>query len=127
MPMDLYAEEIIAHYEHPHNRGKIDLPNLSTREYNPVCGDDITVYILLEKGRIIEIKFEGDGCAISMASASMVTDYVKGKTVKDVENMDAKTIIGLIGVDPGPARLKCAILPLKAIKNALKKLPPDTT
>ena len=117
--MDIYAEEIISHYEHPHNKGKIDKPSATFHEYNPSCGDDITVYMSIKGGKVGEVRFDGNGCAISMASASMLTDEIKGKSVEEVERFGVKELIGLIGIDPGPARLKCATLSLKAVKKAL--------
>lgn len=117
--MDLYAEEIISHYEHPHNKGKVDNPSVSLHRDNPTCGDEMTIYLAVDKsGKIADVKFEGTGCAISMASASMMTDFVKGKSLDEVENLGVKDLIELIGIDPGPARLKCATLSLRAIKEA---------
>ncbi|MGD0728586.1 MAG: Fe-S cluster assembly sulfur transfer protein SufU [Candidatus Micrarchaeaceae archaeon] len=116
--MDLYAEEIISHYEHPHNKGEIKNPSISVHEHNPLCGDDLTIYLEIEKNRIKEVKFNGNGCAISMASASMLTDEIKGKTLDEIEKMGLKDIIDLLGIDPGPARLKCATLSLKTLKEA---------
>ncbi|MEM0149336.1 MAG: SUF system NifU family Fe-S cluster assembly protein [Candidatus Micrarchaeaceae archaeon] len=117
--MDIYAEEIISHYEHPHNKGRIEGANASMHEHNIVCGDDITIYMDIEKNKVQEIKFEGSGCAISMASASMLTDYAKGKNIKELEAMGVKDMIKIIGIDPGPARLHCATVALKAMKEAL--------
>jgi nitrogen fixation NifU-like protein len=117
--MDMYAEEIISHYEHPHNRGQIAKPSVSFHEYNPTCGDDLTMYLKIKDNKIEEIKFEGKGCAISMASASMLTDEVKHKAIPDIEKMGFKEIVEMLGIDPGPARLKCATLSLKALKEAL--------
>jgi nitrogen fixation NifU-like protein len=118
LPLDLYAEEIISHYEHPHNKGEIKNPSISVHEYNPTCGDDITVYLDIEKDKIKDVKFSGVGCAISIASASMLTDFVKGKSLKEVESMGLPTVIELLGIDPGPARLKCATLSLRTVKEA---------
>jgi nitrogen fixation NifU-like protein len=119
MTSEIYAEDIIAHYEHPHNKGKIQSPSACVHEFNPLCGDDIVLYLDIEKGRIKDVKFEGTGCAISMASASMMTDEVKGLTLKEIEGMGIKRLIEVLGIDPGPARLKCASLALKAIKKAV--------
>lgn len=118
MPIDIYAEEIIAHYEKPHNTGEIHDPSISLHNNNPLCGDDITMYLVIEDSKIKDVKFKGTGCAISMASASMLTDFVKGKTLDEIEKMGVKTIIELIGIDPGPARLKCATLSLRTLKEA---------
>ncbi len=119
MALDLYAEEIISHYEHPHNSGIMKDASTSFHNYNASCGDDVTMYLKLDKDTIVDAKFKGTGCAISVASASMLTDFVKGKSLKDVEVMGVKTIIGIIGIDPGPARLKCATLSLRTLKEAV--------
>ena len=110
---------MISHYEHPHNKGRLEKPTAKMHEFNPTCGDEITMYLDIEKGRIKDVKFEGTGCAISMATASMMTDYVKGKSVEELEKMGVKDVIDLIGLDPGPARLKCATLSLRTMKEAL--------
>ncbi len=117
--MDIYAEELISHYEHPSNKGKLENPDAQFHEYNQTCGDDITVYLKIKAGAISDIKFDGDGCAISIASASMLTEAVKGKRTEDVEKMGFPELRQIIGIDPGPARLKCATLPLKALKEAI--------
>ncbi|MCL4373555.1 MAG: SUF system NifU family Fe-S cluster assembly protein [Candidatus Marsarchaeota archaeon] len=117
--MDMYAEEIISHYEHPHNKGKIENASASIHEHNMVCGDDITVYVKIKGNKVDDIKFDGSGCAISTASASMLTDFAKGKSISELEKMGVSDMIGLIGVDPGPARLHCATISLKALKEAL--------
>ncbi|MGC8478478.1 MAG: Fe-S cluster assembly sulfur transfer protein SufU [Candidatus Micrarchaeia archaeon] len=116
---NLFAEQIISNYEHPHNKGKLEKPSVKHHEYNPTCGDELTLYLKIKNGKISDIKFEGDGCAISMASASMLTDMVKGKSLAEVEKMGVKDIIDLIGLDPGPARLKCATLSLRTLKEAV--------
>lgn len=118
MPLDIYAEEIIAHYEMPHNKGEIKDPSISMHENNPLCGDDITMYLTIENDKVKDVKFKGTGCAISMASASMLTDFIKGKSLDEIEKMGLDTIIELIGINPGPARLKCATLSLKTLKEA---------
>ncbi|MCL4411690.1 iron-sulfur cluster assembly scaffold protein [Candidatus Marsarchaeota archaeon] len=117
--MDLYAEELISNYEHPHNKGKLDGADAELHEYNPVCGDDITIYISVKGKRIADVKFDGKGCAISIGAASMLTDLVKGKTLAEVEKMGFNTVVGLLGIDPGPARAKCATIALKALKGAV--------
>ncbi len=116
---NLFAEQIISNYEHPHNKGKIANPTVTQHEFNPTCGDELTLYLKIKDGKISDVKFEGDGCAISMASASMLTDLVKGKSLAEIEKMGVKDIIDLIGLDPGPARLKCATLSLRTLKEAV--------
>jgi nitrogen fixation NifU-like protein len=117
--MDFYAEELISHYEHPHNKGVISNSDSKFHEYNPTCGDDITIYLKIKNDIIEDVKFDGNGCSISIASASMLTDFVKGKKLSEIEKMDFKTLKELINIDPGPARLKCATLSLKTLKGAV--------
>ena len=117
--MDMYAEELISNYEHPHNKGKLANANAKFEENNPVCGDRISMYLFIEDGMIKDVKFEGEGCAVSVASASMLTDAIKGKPVKEIEGMGFPELKKIIGIDPGPARLKCATLSLKVLKTAI--------
>ncbi len=126
-----YAEELISNYEHPHNKGRISGADAKFHEFNPVCGDDLTIYLKIKDGRIEDVKFDGTGCAISIASASMLTDEIKGKRLSEVEGMGFERLKGIIGIDPGPVRLKCATLSLKALKKAAflyehKKVDGDT-
>jgi len=123
--MDIYAEEIISHYEHPHNKGRLESPSASFHELNPLCGDEITIYLKIEKGIVADVKFDGEGCAISIGSASMLTDELKGKKISDIEKMGVKNVVELLGIDPGPARLKCATLSLKATQKALQTYQKD--
>lgn len=120
MPDDLYADDIVSHYEHPHNKRKMAGDSANFHEFNPVCGDDITIYLKISGGKITDASFDGAGCAISVAASSMLTDLLKGKSVKEAGGMDFNTIVHMLGIDPGPARLKCATLSLKAMHNALK-------
>lgn len=119
MSVDIYAEEIVSNYEHPHNKRKIENAAIALHDYNPVCGDDITMYANTDGDKITEVSFEGSGCAISIGTASMLTEFLKGKSLDELRRMDAHTVIELIGVDPGPVRLKCATLSLKTLQKAL--------
>lgn len=114
-----YADELISNYEHPHNKGRISEADAKFHEFNPVCGDDLTLYIRVKNGRIEDVKFDGKGCAISIASASMLTDEIKGKKLSEIEGMGFRELKDIIGIDPGPVRLKCATLSLKALKKAV--------
>lgn len=115
---DLYAQEIISHYEFPHNKGTMKDASASFHDFNPVCGDDLTMYLKIVKNKVEDVKFNGTGCAISMASASMLTDFIKGKSIAEVERTGLKDLLDLLGIDPGPARLKCATLSLRTLKEA---------
>lgn len=119
MELDMYAEELIYHYEHPENKGKMAKPTAKMHEENISCGDKIDIYLEIEDGKVKDVKFQGTGCVISMGTASMLTEALKGKGISDIERMDRKDVLKLIGVDPGPVRMHCATLSLRAVKKAV--------
>ena len=115
---DFYREEILEHYTHPHNYGTLEDPDISHEEDNPLCGDRVRFDIQLEgDGQTVkDVRFSGVGCAISKASASMLTDLVEGKTLKEIRALTREDVLEELGIDLGPVRLKCALLPLKVVK-----------
>ena len=122
----LYREVILDHFKNPRNYGKIKNPSASFSLYNPACGDKIEMQIKLEtrnskqENRIIEeIKFGGEGCAISTASASMLTEKVLGRNIIDVQKLKTEDILKMLGITLTPTRLKCALLPLEVLHKAL--------
>ena len=120
MSDDIYREIILDHYRNPRNKGKLPHADVSTHDSNPLCGDEIDMHLKVEQGKIKDIKFEGRGCAISQASASMLTEMVLDKpltTVKDLAKDDILENIGLMNL--GPARIKCALLSLKVLKMGM--------
>jgi nitrogen fixation protein NifU and related proteins len=116
---DLYRDYILDHYRHPHNFGVLEAPTVSSEGANPLCGDRITMMLDISDGVVRDVAFTGRGCAISQASASLLTDEIKGKTVADVEKMTPDDLLELIGVEISPARLKCALLSLDTVAHAL--------
>jgi nitrogen fixation NifU-like protein len=116
---DLYRDYILEHYRKPHNFGVLEAPTASYEGSNPLCGDRITMMLGIKDGVVDEVAFTGRGCAISQASASLLTDEIKGKKVEDVEKMTAEDLLDLIGIDISPARLKCALLSLDTLAHAL--------
>lgn len=113
---DLYRELILDHYQHPHNHGEIQDADVSYEDSNPLCGDKIRIDIKFKDNVVAEVKFNGRGCAISQASASMLTDELIGKTSEDIRKLDKQFILDLLGIPLGPTRIKCALLPLKVVK-----------
>ena len=110
MSDDIYREIILDHYRNPRNKGKIDNPDVVIHDSNPLCGDQIDIYLKVVEGQIKDIKFDGKGCAISQASASMLTEMVMDKpltTAKDISKDEVLENIGLTNL--GPARIKCAL------------------
>jgi nitrogen fixation NifU-like protein len=118
--MDLYADNILDHYKHPRHSGKIAKPTVSHREENISCGDDMTIDLEIENGMIKDLKWHGQGCAISQAAMSLLSEELIGKTVNEIESMKPDEIYALLGVPVGPRRFKCALLCLHTLKNALR-------
>ncbi len=119
--MSIYREIILDHYSNPRNAGKIEKPDAEATQDNPLCGDRITIQLVVKKGKITNIKFSGQGCAISQASASLLTEMVIGKPIEYAKKTDQKTIFGAIGGDPGPSRAECALLALSALRAAVER------
>ncbi|MFA6017271.1 MAG: SUF system NifU family Fe-S cluster assembly protein [Patescibacteria group bacterium] len=117
--MNIYQDIILDHYHHPHNKGKISHPSNSVLTNNPLCGDKIEMMVVYDRDKVKEIKFHGEGCVISQASASMLTDYAKNKSKHELKKLDSKFIIKMIGIDLGMNRIKCAVLPLEALQKLL--------
>ena len=115
---EIYKENIIDHYKHPHNKGKID-HNKTHRELNTSCGDELTIYLNVKNNIIEDISFEGHGCAISQASVSMLTDKLKGMTIEETLKLNKDDILELLGIPISIVRMKCALLSLKTVQGAL--------
>lgn len=117
----LYKEHILELYRNPENKHELENPTHTCREHNPLCGDDITLYLKIKDDIVVDASYTGVGCAITTASASLLTDSIKGKPVADVKKLGAKDIIELLGIEIGPVRIKCATIPLLATHNALEE------
>ena len=115
---DFYREEILEHYTHPHNYGTLDNADISHEEHNPLCGDQVRFDIQLDDDSqtIKDVRFSGVGCAISKASASMLSDLIIGQSLDEIKNLTKEDMLDELGIDLGPVRLKCALLPLKVVK-----------
>ena len=115
---DFYREEILEHYTRPHHYGVLDNPDISHEEANPLCGDRIRFDLQLDgDGQTIQdVRFSGVGCAISKASASMLSDLLIGRTLDEIKELTKEDVLEELGIELGPVRLKCALLPLKVVK-----------
>lgn len=118
---ELYKEMILELYRHPRNKGLLANASHSKKGFNPTCGDEITVYVSVQDGKIKDARYTGDGCAISQAAVSLVTDEIKGKSIAEVQEMNKDTINRLLGVEITPTRLKCSLLGLETIQKALNQ------
>jgi nitrogen fixation NifU-like protein len=114
---DFYRENILDHYRHPRNAGKLEHPTHSHEEHNPLCGDVIRMDLHVNEDNIIDqVAFTGKGCAISQASASMLTEMIQGKSLEEAKQIGKEQILEALGIEIGPVRLKCALLSLKVLK-----------
>jgi nitrogen fixation NifU-like protein len=117
---DIYREIILDHYRNPRNKGRISDADASFHDSNPLCGDEIDIHLKVEDDVVKDIKFEGRGCAISQASASMLTEMVMNKSLTSVKELGKDDILENIGLmNLGPARIKCALLSLKVLKMGM--------
>ena len=119
MTSDIYKDIILDYYRNPRNFGDLQNPDVRAKDSNPLCGDIIEMQLKINDGKVGDIKFKGKGCAISQASASMLTELVKGKTLDQIKAMGKPDVLQLLGIDPGPTRIKCALLGLKVVKLAV--------
>lgn len=115
----MYREQILDHYKHPHNKGRLPDADTTVKDSNPLCADEIEIFLKITDGKIADIKFDGQGCAISTAAASLLTDHVKGMTLDQVKTLTREDVFKLLGVPISAARTKCALLALKTIKSAI--------
>ncbi len=131
---DLYREVILDHYAHPRNRGRLDPSDIAVEGANPLCGDELALFVRLRDGRVEDVRFEGRGCSISQASTSMMTVAIKGKTLDEVKTLlkkfkgmmhgseppaDLGDLVALQGVCKFPVRIKCATLSWVALEQGL--------
>jgi len=116
---DLYRDYILEHYRRPHNFGVIEEPTASFEGSNPLCGDRITLQVHVRDGVVERVGFTGRGCAISQASASLLTDEIKGKPLSDVAGFRPDDVLELLGIEISPARLKCAMLSFDTLQHVL--------
>ncbi len=115
----MYQEQILDHYKNPRNFGKIENATVHHHEYNPLCGDEVEIFLLIKDKRVVDIKINGHGCAISQASASMLSEEIKGKNIEELKEISKEKILELLGIPISPVRLKCALLSLDTFKNAV--------
>ncbi|HEY7258753.1 MAG TPA: SUF system NifU family Fe-S cluster assembly protein, partial [Gaiellales bacterium] len=116
---DFYRENILDHYKNPRNSGHLDHPTSTAEGVNPLCGDELAVELQIADDRVQDVRFNGRGCAISQAAASMISDVVKGKTVAEVRALGSEDVLEELGIPLSPIRLKCALLSVNVLRVAL--------
>ena len=115
----LYSDILLDHFRHPRNYGSLDAPDISNEQFNPLCGDRIRLELRFEQSRVSAARFKGDGCAISTAAASLLTELVLGKNLEELTNVPNEQLISALESNIQPARLQCALLPLQALREGL--------
>jgi nitrogen fixation NifU-like protein len=116
---DLYRDYILEHYKRPRNFGELEPHDLEAQEQNPLCGDELGVQIRVADGRIADLRFNGHGCAISQAAASIASEELIGMDVEEAATLDADWMLDLLGIDISATRRKCALLSLKVLRHAV--------
>jgi len=118
---ELYQEHILDHYAHPRNAGRLKNPDIVADADDPSCGDQVHLEIALDAaGRVEQVAFEGEGCMVSMASTSIFTEKIKGRTVNELESLTEEDALAMLDVPVGPNRRRCALTPLAALRAGLK-------
>ena len=116
----IYSDVILDYYRYPRNKGKLEKPQIKAKDSNPLCGDIIEMQLAVDgENRVSDVKFDGHGCAISQASASMLTEMVKGKSLDEVRKISKEDILDQIGGQLSAVRMKCALLSLKVLKTGV--------
>lgn len=116
---DLYREYILDHYRNPHNHGHLEHPDITAEATNPLCGDHIEIELQVEGDQVKAVTFSGQGCAISQASASMLTDRIEGAHLDDLRHLTPNDVLEMLGVEIGPARQRCALLSLRVLHKGI--------
>ena len=111
-----YRDYILDHFKNPRNYGRLEHPDITHEEDNPLCGDVVGMDFQVKDGVIEDIRFHGRGCAISQASASLLTERLKGLSLDEAKKINTEDVLGELGIDISPARIKCALLSLKVLK-----------
>ncbi len=115
---ELYKEYLLDHYRSPRNFGHLDAPDAVAEDYNPLCGDEIRMELKVVDGKVADVRFSGKGCAISQASASMLTESIRGENLEEIAKMSNDRVLENVGIGISPTRMKCATLGLKVLRTA---------
>ena len=119
MSMDFYREYILDHYRNPRNYGKLENPNAHAEDSNPLCGDQLAIDLQVDGDQVTAVRFQGRGCAISQAAASMLSEMIEGKPVGEVVQLGKDDVLDALGIPISPGRIKCAFLSLRVLHRSL--------
>ena len=119
---DLYRDNILDHYRSPRNAGHLEHPSATAEGVNPLCGDELSIELSVEDGVVSEVRYNGRGCAISQAAASMLSETIKGRRVDELSAIGKDDVLDELGIPLTPIRLKCAMLSVGVLKVALNNL-----
>ena len=117
---ELYSDILLDHFRHPRNYGDLTAPDISYENLNPLCGDRIRIQVRINDSIVEEARFKGDGCAISLAAASLLSEMIRGIRIDELANVSDSRLIAALESDIKPARIACALLPLEALRAGLK-------
>ena len=120
MNQEMYMEHILDLYKNPLNFGILDNANFKERCFNPSCGDEVEIQVKLKDDKVDDVKFIGRGCAISVAAASLLTENIKGKLLNDINNLTREDMMELVGIEVGPARVKCITCSLVSLREGIR-------
>jgi nitrogen fixation NifU-like protein len=122
---EMYTQQLLDHYQHPRNRGRLEPADskgdsrvISAEEYNPLCGDRVMIQARIESGRVVEARFDGRGCALCLGAASILTEMIKGRDLEDLQSLGQAEFLEVLEAPIRPSRLKCALLPWVAFRQA---------
>jgi len=117
--VDVYQQNILDHYRHPTHRGEIKDADRRGNIDNPSCGDSVRFHLKVDKNLVVQAKWQGEGCVLSQAAADLLAEYAEGKALPELTVLDKKIMLELVGLELGPNRLSCALLPLEALQRSL--------
>jgi len=121
MSDQLYQENILDYYRHPRNFGVLVNPDIVARDVNPACGDEVSMYLGIENGKVKDVRFSGKGCAISLAASSMLTERIVGRSLDEIAQLKKEDVLELLAIPVSGMRMKCALLGFKVLKLGIVK------
>jgi nitrogen fixation NifU-like protein len=115
----LYQAELMDHYKNPRNKKKLQAPDFSSGVFNPSCGDNVSFEGIVKDNKLVEVAFQGSGCVISQATASMLSESIKNQDIDKLQELNQQDILNLVKINLGPARLRCGLISLEALQHGL--------